>query len=216
VDLKKNVNRDEGRLGDRFQSVEYWFGPLKISKITFKQMDDLNMPSTVEGINWFKECIDFGFAFLATALGVLLAFELDRCRERAGINVKKMKLIQSLVEELDFLTEFIHESPNLQKHINYRLQTDVIEETIKDQLEFFDQKTNKFLKRVRKSLILENEELAEWTELNKSAIGTGKYPSQQAVYNVSNISAGWTTFTVNISSMIVELKKELEREKAES
>lgn len=166
-------------------------------------------------MDWCKEFIDFGFAVLATGLGVLGAFELDRWRYRRESRAKKLKLIEALIVELDFIVNFTKENPSLRMYTEIHLQTDVIEETVKDQLDFFDHKTNNHLKTVRKFLIIEKEQLADWAELNKSALGTGKYENQIAANNASSIMNGWTTFCTNISASIAALKKELEKEKGQ-
>jgi len=167
-------------------------------------------------IDWFKEVIEFFSAFLATTIGVFLAFALDRRREHANLKVKKLKLIQLLIDELDYLTIYIRKNPDLVFLLDYRLQTDVIDETIKDQLELFDQKTNKLLKLVRLRTILQSDDLEEWTELNKSAVGTGKYPNKKASYIAKDIKIYWKKFIVEIAPLIKELKKDLEREKVEA
>jgi hypothetical protein len=175
------------------------------------------MPNmNIEQIDWFKEFIEFFSAFLATTLGVFLAFKLDRWRERANLRVKKLKLIQLLIDELDYLTVYIRKNPDLVFLLDYRLQTDVIDETIKDQLELFDQKTNKLLKLVRLRTILQSDDLEEWTELNKSAVGTGKYPTKNTGYNAEDIRLYWKKFIVEIRPLVKELKKDLEREKVKA
>src|SRR5580658_3731762 len=167
-------------------------------------------------MDWCKELVDFLFAFMATALGVLMAFELDRYRDRAKSKAKKLKLIQSLIVELDFIVKFVRENPNLIMYTDVNLQSDVIDETIKDQLEFFDQKTNNLLKHIRKYIIIVGNELGEWAALNKSAMGTGKYPTQQGTYNAASVNASWTGFVKSIPPLIEEVKIELERERANS
>jgi len=168
------------------------------------------------GASFDKEVIEFFSAFLATTIGVFLAFALDRRREHANLKVKKLKLIQLLIDELDYLTIYIRKNPDLVFLLDYRLQTDVIDETIKDQLELFDQKTNKLLKLVRLRTILQSDDLEEWTELNKSAVGTGKYPNKKASYIAKDIKIYWKKFIVEIAPLIKELKKDLEREKVEA
>ncbi len=166
-----------------------------------------------EQVNWGKEWIDFGFTFGATVLGVLLAFELDRWRDRRELRAKKLKLIQSLIVELDFIAAFCRENPSLLMYTDVHLQTDTLDETIKDQLDFFDHKTNNVLKHIRKYLVIEKANLLEWARLNKAATGTGKYPTQNDSYTAGNIKGGWNSFITAIPPMILEVKKEFERER---
>jgi hypothetical protein len=168
----------------------------------------------VEGINWAKEWMDFTFSFMATVGGVLLAFQIDRMRERAKLKANKRKLIQSLLEEIQALDDYIRQNPNLQLYANYELPTEVIEETINDQLDHLNQNTNKLLKQLRIELWQKMRELDEWAELNKSAIGIGKYPTQTASYNAANIKGNWSTFANYASKPLSVLKTELEKELA--
>lgn len=90
------------------------------------------------GKQWCEYLIDAVITFAATGAGVYGAFFFDNFRDNKAKRDLRQRLLRGLSNEILLLGKFLNDNSNLVMHTDYFIETRILEDTVKDQIDYLD------------------------------------------------------------------------------
>ena len=150
-----------------------------------------------------EACITFG----ATFYGVHLAIEADNKREQAAKTEAKSKLVVGLTLEINKLLKFINDNPSLITFRDYHLDYPVIENSVKEQVQFLSDKLIDEISSLRSAIYGINQKFEVLRQVHVDYLGKSGF-GEKANF-VSNLNGEWNSFRISVQSHCDLILKQL-------
>ncbi len=157
---------------------------------------------------WWEYLIDAAITFVATGFGVYLAFIVDNLRDKNAKQDLKKRLIRGLSTEVDRLEKFLIDNLNLAAYTEYFIETHILEDTVRDQIDYLDNaELISSLSDLRLLVKKISRNLELWAEYSYQ-------PHQTGVWNTvgANLRGDWGNIRQEAFVGITTIKGLLEKE----